>query len=66
MEEHLLFLATVEPSYAGSQSKDITPLVFSKFLLPELKQQARGSKLGFIRKMKIAMKESTERQEQEL
>ena len=60
-----MLLATVEPSSAGSQSK-ITPLVLSKFLLPELKQQAGGSKLGFIRKMKIAMKESTERQEQEL
>lgn len=61
-----MFLATAEPSYAGSQSKDITPLVLSKFLLPELKQQAGGSKLGLTRKMKIAMKESTERQEQEL
>lgn len=40
--------------------------MLSKFLLPELKQQTGGSKLGFIRKMKIAMKESTERQERKL
>lgn len=49
----------------GSQSKEITALVLSKFLLPELKEQAGGSKIEFIRKMKITMKESTEKQEQE-
>lgn len=56
----------MEPRSAGSQSKEITPLVLSKFLSPELKQQTGGSKLGLIRKFKTAMKESTERQEQEL
>jgi len=61
-----LLLATVEPSSACSQSKEITLLLVSKFLSPEPKQQAGESKLGFIRRMKITMKESTERQEQEL
>lgn len=55
----------MEPRSAGSKSKEINPLVLSKFLSPELKQQG-GSKLGLIRKFKTAMKESTERQEQEL
>lgn len=36
---HCLLLATVKLNSTGSQSKEITPLMLSKFLLPELKEQ---------------------------
>lgn len=37
-----------------------------KFLLPELKQQTKGSGLEFTKKMKMALVQSTKRHEQEL
>lgn len=56
----------MEPSSVGSQNNEITPFVLSRFLLPEIKQQAGGRELGFIKKSRMAIKESTEKQEQEL